>query len=649
MSADTDYSTPISIAVENIGGIETSEHDFTSKTTILAGRNATNRTSLLQAIMAACGSENVTLKGDADTGFVKLTVGDQTYTRTLDRRNESIVTGGEPMLEDSELADRFAFLLESNEARRAITRGDNLRNVLLGPVDTEAIEAEIAELQSEKRQLEEELNEIDSLKQQLPTLEDQRQSLESEIKSKRDQLQEKETELTGADADVDDSRDDQSELEDKLEELRDIRSSLEDIRYRTNTHEEIIANLQDEREELENELEALPDTPAGELGDIDAQLDQFRTQRSTLDSEISKIQNVIQFNQDMLGGTDSTDLVNALQDNGNTGVLTDQLVDDETVVCWTCGSEVDRTAVEDTLDRLRSLHQDKVETVTDIEASIEELTTRRKTLEQQADRRNSVESRINQLADEIEDRQSTLEDLQGQRSEYEDRIDDLEQAVEELEDEVYAEILELHRETNQLEFDIGKLESDLEDVTEQIQTIDNRLAERETIEAQLDEFDAEITDLRTKIERIEQEAVTQFNEHMAEVLERLEYRNIDRIWIERVEREVRKDRRKVVEGQFELHVIRESDDGVAYEDTIDHLSESEREVVGLIFALAGYLVHEVHERCPFMVLDSLEALDQGRISVLIDYLNNYAEFLIVALLPEDAAAINESDNDIVEF
>ncbi len=53
---------------------------------------------------------------------------------------------------------------------------------------------------------------------------------------------------------------------------------------------------------------------------------------------------------------------------------------------------------------------------------------------------------------------------------------------------------------------------------------------------------------------------------------------------------------------------------MAYEDTLRHLSESEREVTGFVFALAGYLVHDVHEQVPFMLLDSLEAIDSDRIA-----------------------------------
>jgi len=76
-----------------------------------------------------------------------------------------------------------------------------------------------------------------------------------------------------------------------------------------------------------------------------------------------------------------------------------------------------------------------------------------------------------------------------------------------------------------------------------------------------------------------------------------------------------------------------------YEDTVSHLSESEREVTGLVFALAGYLVHDVYEAVPFMLLDSLEAIDAERIAALVEYFADYVPYLVVALLPEDAQAL----------
>jgi len=126
-----------------------------------------------------------------------------------------------------------------------------------------------------------------------------------------------------------------------------------------------------------------------------------------------------------------------------------------------------------------------------------------------------------------------------------------------------------------------------------------------------------------------------------ELLEVLDYSNLERIWIEQVQKEVREGRRKAIKDTFELHVVRTTESGTTYEDTINHLSESEREITGLIFALAGYLVHDVHEHLPVLLLDSLEAIDSERIAELIEYLEAYADCLVVALLPEDASALDD--------
>lgn len=88
---------------------------------------------------------------------------------------------------------------------------------------------------------------------------------------------------------------------------------------------------------------------------------------------------------------------------------------------------------------------------------------------------------------------------------------------------------------------------------------------------------------------------------------------------------------------------------MAYEDTVDHLNESEPDVTGLTFALASCLVHEVYEMLPFMLLDSLEAIDADRIAALVEYFSDYAEHLVVALLLEDAAALDDDHRRLSEI
>ena len=643
-SEQTTKST--TVQARNIGGIDETEVTFSPGVTILKGENATNRTSLLQAIMAGLGSDDISVKGDADEASVELDIEGKTYTRELVRNGSTIQTGGDPYLEDPELADLFAFLLESNEARRAVVIQDDLRDLIMRPVDTNEIQREIDRLLAERRELDQELEELDSLKDRLPSLETRRTQLEEEIESKRTELAAKEEEIDDLDADVEETREEKSSLEERLEDLRSKRSELEDVRYDIETERESLDSIRSEKQEAESELKALPEAPVGEVAELESELDQLRERKRHLESEINEIQSVIGFNQEMLEDADA-DVLDALEESSED--VTDELLPDETVTCWTCGSEVSEEQIETTVSRLQELSQSKLGDVSDIESQIDETNSEVSELREQQRRREELERRIDEAEREIEQGESTIEHLGDQREELQTEIEDLESEVEELEDEAHEEILDLHKEANQLEYELGRLEGDLEDLEEEIAELESRLDKESDLEARREELDAKIQEQRTKIERIESQAVGEFNDHMDSVLEILEYSNLERIWLERVERDVREGRRKVTKSVFELHIVRETERGATYEDTIDHLSESEREVTGLVFALAGYLAHEVYDIVPFMLLDSLEAVDADRIARLVKYLEEYSEYLVVALLPEDAAALTEDFKRITDI
>ncbi|ELY73431.1 kinetochore-Ndc80 subunit SPC25, partial [Natrinema pellirubrum DSM 15624] len=167
MSSQESVTSSITVAAENIGGIDSTEVTLAPGVNVLTGRNATNRTSFLQTIMAALGSRRSSLKGDADDGRVELTFDDERYMRSLTRRNGEVVFDGDPYLDEPELADLFAFLLESNEARRAVRSGDDLREIIMRPIDTDEIEAEIDRLEAEKRDLDGRLEELAQLDNEL--------------------------------------------------------------------------------------------------------------------------------------------------------------------------------------------------------------------------------------------------------------------------------------------------------------------------------------------------------------------------------------------------------------------------------------------------------------------------------------------------
>ncbi|MFB6352847.1 MAG: archaea-specific SMC-related protein [Halobacteriales archaeon] len=627
----------VRVAVENVGGIDASTVEFSPGVTLLAGRNATNRTSFLRAIMAAVGSDDISLKADADEGAVELALGDARYTRTLTRRNGSIATGGEPYLDgdDVELADLFAFLLETNDARRAIDRDDDLREVVMRPVDTAAIEADIERLQAEKRELQEELDALDQAEDRRDRLETERAEREAELESLREELAAVEDEL--ASADVEESRETESALEATLEELRSARNDLERVRHDLETERESVEALAEERAELAEELDDLAAVDDDELERIDEELRRLRDRKQAVDSTVSTLQQVIRFNEETLEGRPGVfaDLGDAAG-----GDLTDQLVaDGEQVTCWTCGTAVGTDQIAETVDRLRELSASTVEERADIAAEIDDLEDERAELEDRRERRTTLEDRLDRIEGELADGEARIERLRERREELEATVEELEADVDAFEDEEFGETLELHREASRLEVEADQLAAEVERLDEELDELDERLEERETLEDRRAAVQAELEDRRTRIERIEARAVEAFNDRMEAVLERLGYENIDRIWIERVERDAGGS--GVAEHTFEIHVVRRTDGDTFYEDDVAHLSESEREVTGLVFALAGNLAHEVHETVPFMLLDSLEALDSERIAALVDYFEDYVEYLVVALLPEDAAALDD--------
>jgi DNA repair exonuclease SbcCD ATPase subunit len=638
--------------VENVGGIGETSVDIPPGVTVLTGKNATNRTSFLQSIMAAMGSDQATLKGDADTGSVELSIGGESYERRLKRTGGTVQFEGESYLDDPTVADVFAFLLETNEARRSVARGDDLREIIMRPVDIDEIKRDIRKLEKEKGNINDELAKIESKKRDLPDLEQERGEIQDKITEKREELADKEEEIDSNSRDIEESRKEQEALEDKLDELRSTRSDLESVRRQIETQEESVSSLKQERQELESELAELPETPMGDHQQLDDEISRLRDQRQSLNTEISDLQSLIQYNEERLEEGDYG-VVQSLDDEqeATADAVTDQLLadDEESVVCWTCGSTVDREQIEETVARLQDLRQEKVETLNELKSELDDLKSRQREAKQQQQRREDAQQQIDDVETELERREEQIDSLKEQRESLTEEVEALEDDVDDLESEDFDDILSLHKEANQLEFEIDSLESDLDDVTDEIEEIEGMLERADDLRAERDELVDQLTDKRTKIDQIEAGAVEEFNEHMDAILDIMEYENLERIWIERVERTVREGRQKVDKTAFELHIVRTTDNGAAYEDTIEHLSESEREVTGLIFALAGYLVHDLHETVPFMLLDSLEAIDSNRIAELVEYFADYAQYLVVALLPEDAQALDDEFHRITSI
>jgi chromosome segregation ATPase len=627
------------LAVRNIGGIDETTVELGAGVTVLEGRNASNRTSLLQAIMAGCGSDDVSLKADAESASVSLTLDGETYERTLTREGGAVVGAGEGPVADVESAELFAFLLESNEARRAVARGDDLRELIMRPIDTAAIRREIRE--TTEREVDDRLEELEELERARPDLERRHEELTADIEETEAELAEVEAAIDDASGAVGEERAEQEELEAKLEELRELRSQLDDVRYDRETERESLERLREERAELRDELEELPEPDDGELASVRQEMDDRRTERARLEEKLSELDTVVQFNREMLEGSRET-VAEALAD-GDDGAVTDQLVGgDDAVRCWTCGSAVESDDIERTVDLLRELRERTADDRDEVQAELDRLDERVEALQTRQRRRREVRQRLDRIEEELEATESTMEALEAQRDSLEEEIETVEAAVEQRRDESRSELLDLHERANELERELGRLDNERDTVEAELEEIRAGIEERSELVAEREQLGERLVELRTRIERIQTDAIEAFNAEMETVLDLLDYRNVERVWLERTEPEDADD------AAFHLHIVRNSE-GAVYEDTIDNLSESEREVVGLVFALAGYLAHEVYEDCPFVLLDSLEAIDAQRIAALVEYFDSYSDYLVVALLPDDAAAVDDGHVRVTEI
>jgi predicted nucleic acid-binding Zn-ribbon protein len=640
------------LEVKNIGGIEESTVEFSQGVTILVGRNATNRTSLLQAIMAGVGSNKITLNSEASRGSVELTVDGKSYKRTFRRENDSIITNGDVYLEDPTLVDLFGFLLERNEARQAVAQGDDLRDLIMRPVDTAEIKSRISQLQTDKDQIKSKISDIEQSKGRLPELEREATQIRDNLSSRRGELAEIKKKIESHDEDIESKNEQKEKLENKLGKLSDVRNKLERTRQNLETQRSSIDALREERESLKTALEEHQSIPAGRLEQINDELQRLRSDQATLEDAIDQLQTVIQFNQDVL--QDGSDVFAELYEDDETDEeVTNHLLNaggDDDLICWTCGTDITADQVEDMVERLQEVHKVKMSDRSDLQEEISDLQTERSQLKKQQRRQEDQRSQLADIGTELEERRDRISDLENRRDDLRDTVEGLESEVEKLRsDDDQSELVQLHKEANKLELAIERLEDDLEDITDEITQIEDQLGNRDSLEAQREELTTEIKQLRTRIERLEKNAIDQFNTHMETILDLLEYDNLTRVWLERTETKQTRGPGGETAAGFDLHVVRETNEGTVYEDTVQHLSESEREVVGLVFALAGYLVHDLHEKCPFLLLDSIEAIDSQRIETLIEYFAEYPEYLIVALLDEDARHLSKEYQRITDI
>jgi len=166
--------------------------------------------------------------------------------------------------------------------------------------------------------------------------------------------------------------------------------------------------------------------------------------------------------------------------------------------------------------------------------------------------------------------------------------------------------------------DVERLEREINDLKEQKQ-------ERADLETELESLTAEIQGITDRIEHLESDLREAFNGAMDDLMDVLAFEGVERMWLD---------------GEFDLVIAREIDGNIR-EDSPENLAESERETIGLVLGLAGYLAYDVAEVAPVLVLDSLGAFDADRTRRVVDYFSDHADLLLAAIHPEQAVDMTD--------
>jgi DNA repair ATPase RecN len=628
----------MTVSVENVGGIRSCQVTLDRGVTLLTGRNATNRTSLLRAIGAGLGGSSGELRADTDGGRVAVEFDGDRYTRTFDRDGESVRVGGDPYTDDVTVVNQYSCILADNYARDAVERGDAdaLREFIMAPVDTDEVREIIERKQRSVRSLRDELETAKRYRERRPELEEQLEGRRDELDDVRSDLESVRESVAEFEADVDAAQ----EAEAVVEDLKEAREEYERVQNRIETQRNALESLREERDAVESDL-AETSSPETERGRIEDELERLQRRERELEAAINSLLSIVEFNEQLV-----EEEVPSVDSDAGTGTDTDGNVVEEldpttrTVECWTCGTCIERQRIDDRLDTLRDVIDEKRRERNQLRSEIDDLKSRLKEVREAVQHRQSLETKLDDIDSEIDERQSRIERHENREAELRDRIETLETEAAESDDRRDSELLEDYQRLSELEYERGQLEEQIESLGAELATVREEGERVPDLEGRIDERQAELVEARGRIEELERSAVETFNEHIETVLDHLAYENVERVWIERTAAPTAGSD-DVPESSFVLHVVRSNEDDAVYEDTVDHLSESEREVVGLVVALAGYLVHDVHETVPVMSLDSLEAIDADRIATLVEYFADFVPFLVVALLPEDAAALPE--------
>lgn len=653
MATQQTTDSELEATIEKIGGIDSLDLTIPPGVTVLAGDNATNRSSALQGIMAALGSnrDTISVKAGHETGHAEVTIGADTYTQEVRQRDKPAAAASSYAIDELTIADQYAFLTRDNPIRRAVEAEKSLYEPLMAAVDVDEIKQHKDRLSERRRELKEEINDAEAAADELPKLEEEKTKLETRL----DELREKEAKI-----EEEQERVREQASPEKRQQLDDIEEKIKKKETNLNKLEREITRKKNSLEDQQEKYENL-DIPDIDIEQAQQELEELEAERETARERIRELQTVKKDVADAekaargLLNTEQSlqtairrlpadlDIPTSpidLRRGESAASITQELTGDQARYCTACGTETDVERVEEIVDQYTSVKEtigDEIDRLrhrqntiqADIETIEDDIDARKDAIDEEASLKTKIknsEEELEQLEAEKETKEAELDDLAQQKVEINEQITDTE------------DVEEVQRDLSKIRSRIRQVNSDLDDISEKIEAKEAEASREASLKEKKEAVEDEYEEYAGRKKQIERELAGQFNEKIADIISLLSYNNISRVWIER--REIND------ETHFELNVVRETPNG--HQDvTLGQLSESERAVVGLAVALTGYLVHDVKDNCPVVLLDSIEMIDATRIKELLRFFSDHATYVIGVLLSEDAAEMPADEFAII--
>jgi len=600
------------LTVTNISGIRSGSTTIEDGLNVVQASNFRGKSSLIAALQTAIGAtghyDQHPLTEGVDEGGVTLGTETGEYSVTLERAAPHVARRtGDPYLTDETdqvSARLFACLDENNPIREAVRNGEDLTELLQAPLNIEDIDAQIANLKTEKREIEKEIAAAERAGEKLPAVQETVTGLESELEELRNRRQELESTETNKQR-IEELSDEISTKSGEVADLSDDISRLE-------------SQIERKRDKVTQKEEELADLETPEERETTTDVEAVREELETLSQQIDIVEDLYRANKNVL-------------DEGDVDVISDvdRSIASDQIECWVCGSRTTKKEIEEFISELHSRISTLRDQRSEREAKLEEVKKHQQEIQEIQEQRERLKRKIRQLKAKIDENKGILQTKRERKEELETEITALREDLEDLEDE-YNEAL------TDLKTEVRTTESELRDERKRLDSLEQQYAKLETLKRDRDDIQSQLTEIRNRKKNTQENLKERFNTIINEIITEFEPGFSSARLV------LKTDDRGEVE-QIDLEIARDIDNK-GQQTSVDALSEGETELIGLVVPLAGYHAFDVGSKVPCILIDGISQLAAEHLRTAATYLDDMNEVLVTTAYPE----AGEFDGHIIE-